>query len=994
MPTNIAPPSGLVGDPRLAKLKEASLSRRRALPSENSIPAYREEVNRPEGDFNQGGELKSISPIANRSSRLMATGEALCILKLESAAVEVEDDSNSTSCLKRLQAVRSLASTGTKAAGNASPPTTIDHLRRRLRSTIAQLAFHQANAASLNATKTPRNPVEINAPWLPSSSTSRSKHKAAEVRAHKRMKDAVQQQQQFKENVKPPRPSPQASALQAELLSELKDRLLLKAVLLALRQAVQQRCLVQGLLERATLVEKQATLQKLFKNWKQATLPNKEMLCVAEYYNCDRQLFVAKEALQVWKGWSAAQQQRRQATAIGTAVHRHRLLTASLAHWKFATAMNHLSMLRSALAEGLVDNWGRRKALLAWRRTARRQQQQRDALLAAAAGGINNNLNEIMDIELAKSEEDHVFPGKSKHATLAEAAAEQRALARLQLSGLGLCIAEVSKELVAMRPRLRWTAFTNEFTANNGSITSVRPQYDPAAYSSPIKRCRQHANSGNDPALAAAEEIAADLFNCNEELEQVENECHALREKLRKLDEDEAAVVDTEAANFLVAARQAEQDVAVAMMALNDAENELNQAKVVLEIVNEEIEVQKTLLSNRLQEASTSRAAADAAAAALTSARDEFETSSTAVEVWTRKVTLAAGELSRAAPTAKSAAALKLKEARHRLEMEKLAATEARQEIPTLLKSSENAAQKAQESEIALIAAQQSAVAASAAEASASSELNTAQAAVTVAETALKEAQQTESATRAAYNAIIEKGAVVREKARQVRLRLFTREREEALLQAQVTELDDRHAQFVALSLKYQRNQDGLELLESPLEPVALIEENLPLTSLSMNLGTGGITDGDTPSLSTAATKAGNDDETRDEFCTKEDVENSMWSVATTPFSSPTKDPLSLTAASRSFYRSHLLRRAVHALRHEATQWKELYSISAYRFCVSILPTAFEAWKEATAEADIINDAKIRRVRALSCLKAWRSYTAKSQLLRQLEGEEIDKSKT
>jgi len=978
MSTIIAPRSGQVGDPRLAKLKEASLSRRRALPSENSIPAFRNDDDAHEElfEFKQGGELKSINPAAtaDQSSRLMAPGEGLHILKLESAAAEVEDDSKSASCLGRLQAVRSLASTGTNAAGNAAPPTTIDHLRRRLHSTTAQLVFHQANAASLNATKTLRKSVEINAPWLPSSATSRSKHKAASQADKKKKKNAVQQQ--FKENVKPPRPSPQASALQAELLSELKDRLQLKAVLLALRQAVQQRCLVEGLVERAASVEKQATKQKIIKNWKQATLPRKEMVCAAEYRNIERQVSVAKEALQVWKAWRAAQQKRRQAAAIGTAAHCCRLLAASLAHWKFATTVNHLSMLRSALAEGWVDTWAQRKALLAWRRTTRRQRQQRDALLAAA--GDIDNIEDKTGVQIDKSNEMNVVAGTSKHATLAEAAANQRALARLQLSGLKLCIAEVSKELIVMRPGLRWTAFNKECSASIGYITSSRPQYDPAAYSSPIKRRRQQdgGTSASNPALAAAEEIAAELFNCNEELENVENECHALREKLRKLEEDEAAVVDTEATNSLVAAQQAEQDVAVAMMALDEAENKLHEAEVVLEIVNEDIEVQKTLLSKRLQEASTSRAAADAAAAALANARDEFETSTTAVEVWTRRVTLAAAELSRAAPTAKAAAALKLKEARHRLEMEKLAATEARSVIPSLLENSEKTAEKAQESETALIAAEQSAVAASAAEASASSELNTAQAAVTAAETALRKAQETESTARSLYTAIIERAALMREDARQVRLQLFTQEREIALLQAQVTELDDRHAQFVALSLEYQQNQNELELLESPLEAVTLLEEGLPLES-------------DTPSLSSAAAEA-DDDETREQFCT-EDAKTSMWSVTTTPFSSPHKDPLSLTTASRSFYQSHLLRRAVHALRNEAAQWKELKSISAYGFCVSILPPAFKAWKEATAEAAVLNNANIETVRVLSWLKAWRSYTAKSQLLRQLVGELIDK---
>ncbi|KAH7619108.1 hypothetical protein Ndes2526B_g06061 [Nannochloris sp. 'desiccata'] len=992
MPTVITPRSGLVGDPRLAKLKEASLTRRRALTSENSIPAFRDEDDAHADELSelkQGGELKNINPTATAaqsSSPLLATGEALRILKLESAAAEVEDDSKSTSCLNRLQAVRSLASSGTAAAGNA-PMTVIAHLRRRLRSTTAQLAFHEANASSLNATATSRKPLDSNAPWLPSSTTSGSKHKAAQFQARNKKNYTVQQQQQFKENVKPPRPSPQASALQAKLLTELKDRLQLKAALLALRQAVQQRCLLEGLVERSASVGKQATKQKLFKSWKQASLPGKEMLSTAAYFNNTRQIFVAKEALQVWKAWSTAQQRRRQAAAIGAAAHRHRLLAASLAHWKFAANMKHLSMLRSALAEGWVDNWGRRKAFLSWRRTACRQQQQRDALLAAAGGF--ENLNDKMDIEIQKSEESHRLPCKSKHATLAEAAENQRADARLQLTGLKLCIAEAAKELILMRPGLRWTSFKDESSANYGSITSLRPLYDPAAYSSPIKRRRQQYGnkSGSDPAFAAAEEIAADLFNCNEELSHVENECHALREKLRKLEEDEAAVVDTEATKFLVAAQQAEHDVAVAMMAFNDAENEFREAQVVLEIVNEEIDVQKTLLSERLQEASSYRAAADAAAAALTSARDEFETSSTSVEVWTRKVTLAAAELSRAAPTAKSAAALKLKEARHRLEMEKLAATEARQEIPTLLKSSQKAAERAQESEIALIAAQHSAVAASAAEASASSELNTAQAAVTAAETALKEAQETESTARSAYNAIIEKSSVVRENARQVRLQLFTREREGALLQAQVTELDERHAQFVALSLEYQHKNDEMELLESPLQAVALLKEGLPLCSLSVDPSSSATIDRDNTSLPTAAAKA--DDATREKLCI-DDSESNTWSVATTPSSSPIKDPGSLTEASRSFYRSRLLRRAMHALQNEAAQWKELKFISAYGYCVSILPAAFEAWKEATADAVVINNAKIEIVKGLSSLKAWRSYTAKTQLLRQLEGEFIE----
>jgi hypothetical protein len=1000
-PATIAPsPSGLAGDPRLAKLKEASLTRRRVLPSGYSIPAFRDDHGILPDEIAESQKENEIETINNptaattaaapsSSSRLMSTGDALRILNLDSAASEVVEDNGSTR-LHRIQAVRSLAST------KNSTPTALDHLRRRLRSTTAQLAFHEANASSLNTTTTQKS-GDNSAPWLPSSTVSGSKHKAAQLQAQAKKKNNafnLQQQQQVKENSKPPRPSPQASALQAKLLSELKNRLLLKAVLLALRQAAQQRNLREGLVERAVAVEKQATLRDVFKAWKQTTLPSKEMVCAAEFHEYERQVYVAKEALQVWKAWSAAQQRRQAAASAGAAAHRHRLLAGAFAHWKFATNMRHLSMLRSALVEGWVDTWGRRKALLAWRRTARRQRQQRDALLAATSTARNNSPSDkIEDVEVEDSE-DHVVPGQfsSTPATLAEAAANQRAQARSQFSGLKLCIAQVAAELEVLRPGLRWTTFND----NPSNVSLVRPQYDPAAYSSPIKRRRQQyidgtsSASASNPALVAAEEIAAELFNCNEELEQVENECHALRDMLRKLEEEERALLDKEAAEVLLVAQQAEQDVSVAMMAFEDAENELHEAQVVLEIVNEEIEVQKTLLSKCLHEASTSRAAADAAAAALASARDEFETSSTAVDSWTRKVTLAAAELSRDAPNNKSAAALKLIEARHRLEMEKLAATEAHQEIPSLLETSQEAAELAERCEAALIASQQSAIAASSAEATASSDFHSAQAAFSAAESALQDAQTSERASISAYNATVEKAAGLHDEARQVRLQLFTREREVAVLQSRVGELDESHAQFVALSLEYEQESDDLELLDSPSKPIAVLqgEEDLALHTFSMDAG--GDADGPSTSLPIELAIDLHDEVNEDLVIVSKEDANATWSIATTPFSSPSKDPCSLTAAARHFYQSRLLRRAVHALQNEASLWKELNAMSSYRYCVSILPAAFEAWKEATADALAIDGANVEIARVLSCLKAWRRYTGKAQLLRHLEAEYIE----
>jgi hypothetical protein len=981
MPTAVTTGSTLAGDPRLAKLKEVSLTRRRAPPSEYSIPAFREEVNdrssAHQKDENDTNDATTVPPL----SHLMAPTEALRILNLDPAAEGTVDNNNyETSRLNMIQAVRALASIGTATAANA-PPTALDHLRRRLRSTTAQLAFHEANASiHSNSAETSRKSGDGQAPWLPSSTTFGSKHKAVQLQAQaaEKMKknNALGQQ---KESIKPPRPSPQASALQTKLLSELKERLQLKAVLLALQQAVQQRNLVEDLVERMVTVEKHAQLQHYFENWKQATLPNKEKIRAAEFHGYKRQICVAKEALQVWRAWSAAQQQRKEAAAVGAAAHRRRLLDASLAYWKFATTMEHLSMLRSALVEGWLNNWGRRKALLAWRRTARRHQQQRGALLAASSCALGLDINES---------EDHVVISSSKSATLAEAAANQRALARSHLAGLKICIAEVSTELNLMRPALRWTDFYDDSSTNNHASILTRPLYDPSAYASPIKKRRQHSDRGNtmNPAIAAAEEIAAELFICNEELEVVENECHVLREKLRKLEQEEAAVVNTDAAKYHLAAQQAEQDVSVAILAVDDAENVYQEAQAVVEIVNEEIELQKTLLSKCLHEARSYQAAADAAAAALTSARDEFETSSTAVEAWTKRVALAAAELTRAPPNAKSAVALKLKEARHRLEMEKLAVTEAHQEIPNLLERSQETAEKAEESELALIAAQQSALAASSAESAACSDLKSAHAAVTAAKIALTEAQETENNANSAYDATIEKAAALHEDARQVRLHLFTREREVALMQARVTELDERHAEFVALSMEYEEQANDVLLLEFPAQTASkgLLDYGLPTVPLPVDGTSGG--DDDRSTIITATQADHN--ELAEEYTNES---TTSWnSVATTPFSSPTKDPLSLTAASRSFYRSRLLRRAMHALQNEAAQWKELNAISAYEYCISILPAAFEAWKETTADAVAIDGANVEIARMLSSLKAWRTYSAKCQLLRQLEAEYIE----
>ena len=122
MSSSVAPRSSLAGgDPRqgsLAKLKEASLTRRRTLPTEHSIPAFRDEitmqtiessVQHEEVEPSDSDATAAAAANAPRSCQLMPTGVALCVLNLDSTESSESNLFDDTSRLHRLQADRSLA---------------------------------------------------------------------------------------------------------------------------------------------------------------------------------------------------------------------------------------------------------------------------------------------------------------------------------------------------------------------------------------------------------------------------------------------------------------------------------------------------------------------------------------------------------------------------------------------------------------------------------------------------------------------------------------------------------------------------------------------------------------------------------------------------------------------------------------------------------------------------------------------------------------------
>ena len=252
-------------DPRLAKLKESSLARRRvSIPERSILTNIDGHVALQSSDFNKPRVAWSHNPGApdfanatTSTSPPVSTLDAMQILRLDSNLGNTLPEPSSR--LQKLQAIRILVL-------KESPELT--QLHRRLCQTKAQLAFHEMNAQHPASGRDSNSP-----PWIPPAKVTRSKHISANQPGPSTGRP---------QSANNPRPTPQASALQLKLLLGLQDRLRLKIAFMVLKRAVRVNQLAVKLIDRATILEEHELLLQALKIWAETCLPAQEMLQIAE----------------------------------------------------------------------------------------------------------------------------------------------------------------------------------------------------------------------------------------------------------------------------------------------------------------------------------------------------------------------------------------------------------------------------------------------------------------------------------------------------------------------------------------------------------------------------------------------------------------------------------------------------------------------------------------------------------------------------------------
>ena len=966
--------------PRLERLKDLAFARRRSALSEyNTAPS----VPTRKRDEGIGGESNNRNysiisgdgddDLCSSSSIPMpcAPADALRILHLDNTPKLPpcrEDDGHSRA--QRLQAVRCLAQRGA---------ADLRHLSTRLRQTTAHLAFHESNSLSLitQSHQTSQEHSTAQRPWLPPTAPAgNSKHKAQRGL----MKNSNSLSDRYSMGIAPSNQpikhnsmhaSLQTSLLQVKLLSSLLERLRLKIGFAVLRRAAQVRKMTAQLLERVECLENYDVKRSVMVAWRQEARQRSERAHRAVQFLNAREKRTAQQVVYAWRRWNTLKQQHYARITIAESVYHRRVLMAALSHWKVAAAVRQLSMLRAALVETWQQTWGTRKALLAWRRTSQRRRLQRSALQSAASR-VPPLLYVVEQSAVASSSDEQQQQGgggvhqhqhaKQQPSSLAELAlASQRAAAREDVAQLRAAVVTMAAKIsfLMQSPSLRW----RHSFFNSGYGTMQRPVlYNPAVYASPVKQQHTRRNRSKMGAAAffAAEEMAAELFACREEVEEVEKECDALRTEITLM---EGAMVDVEdkcsaAAASVKAGRAAVLAADEEMKAAEAAEQHV---KVRVDAATADIERHRVTLEECLRKAAEKRRAAEVAATALVNARDQCTTSHAAAAEWKCKVSEAAVQLSRASASSKSVAAVKVKEARHRLEVHESAAAAAQSALPLLISAAEDASLCAEESETELVAAQQAALAAAAAEATASSRWQSARARSSTAAAELESVQEETACCAQHHEAVVSQASALKREVSRKRQYLFTLERQLTALRVRASELDERHALSVAAALVIQdhkEEEESVMLLKDDSSSLALPTE-IKISYTSFSSSASSPLSSTPPDLAAAADKISSASPSSQYQC-------------------------SVTAAARHYHRCRLLHRAVRALQIDTAQWRDLHAAAAYSYCVSRLPDAFVAWRSVTGVA-VENDADACEVlRTVTCFNAWAKHTARMNVLRNL----------
>lgn len=380
-------------------------------------------------------------------------------------------------------------------------------------------------------------------------------------------------------------PTAETSELQVQLLSSLREKLLLKLGLAVLGQAVGAARLRRRLLEQVELLAAADLRRSVLRGWLAAAVPTQQQQEAAAALA--KQLCKRHQQAQfaAWRQWAAHRAWQRRQLEHGQRRLRSRLLSAAMQHWRFYCQLRLVERLQHALVARWAAAWGRRRLFIAWRQAARRsaalkaaltrgsseqEGQAReplpsplDALAATAAAfqpvkefvaeaagqlacmqqSLRSWLPTDGPVEAQHAEEDsqqleEPLPLDSVEALLAAAQPSAKQQLLLPASRMPDAACGIAGPADAAAPAPGQACGATYSMPDLGAAATVPapdpgsppPAYNPASYASPA---RQQAQPHRWPRRAAAETAAAveaELLDCQEQVERLQQELESLEQ--------------------------------------------------------------------------------------------------------------------------------------------------------------------------------------------------------------------------------------------------------------------------------------------------------------------------------------------------------------------------------------------------------------------------------------------------------------------------------
>ena len=958
----------------LAKLKHASLARRRSPLSESttittannatSIPAFYDDVTSSEENGRVATEQPTSQPpppTHNYSSE-----EAMHILGV-SSTTQQQDTHETTQRIQRLRAIKALCIQSTATATTTT--TTIEQERKRLRSLATQIAFHEYNASSLTvATTSTTTAKKPTTPWVPptaanaTSAVSKHKHQYAKMGTRSVLNKDTPPSSSSCHPKPRPRPSAQASALQVKLLTNLYRRL----VFGSLRSAERTRWR-HWLITRSIEKEQTEVLWRVVEWWRVAALPSVQATAalVRAQRSKLRDIFIAWCGVRDRNKWVHGVLQRVEAG------RRKKVMAAVLGRWRWRCAVCRMEVACTHMGERWHAVRDLRRVLGGWRRIAERRGQQRRALMDGVrrpvGGGWTSDTHHDHVVPRSHSERGHPPPQPPSKSDQVLKDMKNDVIQRTAWCRFLASVDRSSWMLAHYNDDDDDDLRESDAMQRNGGVA-----YDPQRYSSSSSRSTA-MHKEKERIEAVRHQLSREAFSVKEDVESLQAAIVALEENATALN---ARLREVQGAKET--SGEAGEATSKALLRLQQTleqvqEDERRAQEALDAHATSTIEECRRRLEGSLHEAKVAQEAHQEAVAAMQSAEERMQKCEVDITTWRGKVATAASQLKRSSGAGKPAATVKLQEARRRLDADTEVFNKMQHVVvPELKKRVDERALDACEAESTLIRIKEAALQATSRQCTLEKTLRSAMTRVKEVQREVEEQERKVKEIEGRKRKAKEQEGRWMMELRGVRQLLFERTRELGVLQDKEQELGDLYSEII----REERELDLILLADggegdshsdeknNNTEPLAIatdavleaMEPQWPVSSLDYR-------------TSEKTLLMGEEQEDDDDEEEEDDDDTEM----------------SLHKLSHQYYIATLVRRALYSLRHEGQQWREWHATAALCYTLSHLPYAFDAWRMVARDARESEDAVCEDLLLKTAVRRWKCVAAQQVQVRHRE---------